>query len=54
VLEVLRQPPEDKIVTIARAQGSLTLPANFMLVAAANPCPGGHPPTSPHYTCAAA
>jgi magnesium chelatase family protein len=39
VLEVLRQPIEDKIVTISRAQGSLTFPANFQLVAAMNPCP---------------
>jgi predicted ATPase with chaperone activity len=30
---------EDKIVTISRAQGTLTFPANFMLVAAMNPCP---------------
>jgi len=41
VLEVLRQPIEDKIVTISRAQGSLTFPANFQLVAAMNPCPCG-------------
>ncbi len=37
VLEVLRQPIEDKIVTISHAQGSLTFPANFQLVAAMNP-----------------
>lgn len=42
VLEVLRQPMEDKQVTISRAQGSLTFPANFMLVGAMNPCPCGH------------
>ncbi len=42
VLEVMRQPIEDKIVTISRAQGSLTFPANFMLVAAMNPCPCGY------------
>ncbi|HML40875.1 MAG TPA: YifB family Mg chelatase-like AAA ATPase [Bellilinea sp.] len=42
VLEVLRQPVEDKLVTISRAQGSLTFPANFQLVAAMNPCPCGY------------
>jgi magnesium chelatase family protein len=42
VLEVMRQPMEDKIVTISRAQGSLTFPANFQLIGAMNPCPCGY------------
>jgi magnesium chelatase family protein len=42
VLEALRQPLEDKIVTISRARGSITFPANFQLVLAINPCPCGY------------
>lgn len=42
VLEVMRQPMEDRVVTISRAKLSVEYPANFMLIAAMNPCPCGY------------
>lgn len=42
VLESLRQPLEDGLVTVSRASGSLTFPARFILIAAQNPCPCGY------------
>lgn len=54
-LEVLRQPLEERLVTISRAKVSIEYPANFMLIASMNPCPCGyynHP--DKECTCAAA
>jgi magnesium chelatase family protein len=42
VLELLRQPMEDRCVTISRVKGAVTFPANFVLVMAHNPCPCGY------------
>ncbi|PIR04569.1 MAG: magnesium chelatase [Candidatus Magasanikbacteria bacterium CG11_big_fil_rev_8_21_14_0_20_39_34] len=50
VLENLRQPLEDGLVTISRAQGTLTFPASFTLVASQNPCPCGFA-TDPNKPC---
>jgi len=51
VLEALRQPLEDREVTVARVRGRIRLPARFQLVAAMNPCPcGGH--GDPRRSCA--
>ena len=51
VLEILRQPMEDKEIYIARTYGSYTFPAQFMLVAAMNPCPCGYYPNMNKCTC---
>lgn len=50
VLENLRQPLEDHIITVSRAQGTLTFPAKFTLIAAMNPCPCGYA-TDPEKQC---
>jgi magnesium chelatase family protein len=50
VLEVLRQPLEERRITIARAAGSVSFPADIMLIAAMNPCPCGYLGDAQH-TC---
>ena len=42
ILEALRQPIEDKVVTISRAQATVSYATNFMLVGAMSPCPCGY------------
>lgn len=50
-IEALRQPLEDRVITVARAKDSVTFPANFMLIATANPCPCGYFGTHRECTC---
>ena len=50
-LEALRQPLEDRVITIARAKDTAEYPANFILVATANPCPCGYYGTSSSCRC---
>lgn len=50
VLEALRQPLEDGVVTISRAQSSICYPARFILIASQNPCPCGFY-QDPHHSC---
>ena len=50
-LEILRQPMEDRKVTVARVQGTYEFPAHFMLAAALNPCPCGYYPDRQRCTC---
>jgi magnesium chelatase family protein len=52
-LEALRQPLEDKIITVARAKDTLVFPAHFMLIATANPCPCGFYGSTKSCTCTA-
>lgn len=47
-LEVMRQPLENRIITINRVSGSFTYPANFMFIASMNPCPCGYYGSSTH------
>ncbi len=51
VIEALRQPLEDKMITVARARDTVDFPANFMLVATANPCPCGYYGTAQACNC---
>ena len=51
VLEVLRQPLEDREVNISRSSGNITFPAGFMLIAAMNPCPCGNYSVKDKCTC---
>lgn len=53
VVESLRQPLEDKEITVARAKDTINFPANFILVATANPCPCGNYNTSKECNCLA-
>ena len=50
-IEALRQPLEDRVVTVSRLNASYTYPAGFMLVASMNPCPCGHYPDRSRCTC---
>lgn len=50
-IEALRQPLEDKVITVARAKDTITFPANFILLATSNPCPCGYYGTSKPCIC---
>ncbi len=52
-IEALRQPLEDRVITIARSRGNIEFPANFMLIATANPCPCGYYGTATECSCPA-
>lgn len=50
-IEALRQPLEDRVITIARAKDTVTFPADFILIATSNPCPCGFYGTSKNCSC---
>lgn len=50
-IEALRQPLEDRVITVSRSKDTIEFPANFILVATANPCPCGYFGTSKNCTC---
>lgn len=50
-LEILRQPLEDHFISLSRVQGNYRFPANFLLLAAMNPCPCGYYPDMNRCTC---
>jgi len=50
-IEALRQPMEDKVITVARAKDSIVFPAHFILVATSNPCPCGFYGTNKNCDC---
>ncbi len=50
-LEILRQPLEDRTITISRASHNVTYPADFLLIASTNPCPCGYYPDQFRCTC---
>ena len=54
VIETLRQPLEDRVISISRIKGTLTFPANIMLVATLNPCPCGNKGSQKECVCSPA
>ena len=51
-IETLRQPLEDKVITISRAKDTITFPADFIMIGTKNPCPCGYYGTDKECTCA--
>lgn len=53
IIESLRQPMEDNVISLSRAQATTTYPSNFILMATSNPCPCGYYNTKKNCTCSA-